>query len=66
MEISIFFYPENIHTDILNVTGCLTCNTIKVPHGYVVQVSDTTMMPIAASSPGQELIKNEKLKSTNI
>ena len=37
-------------------------NVIKVPQWYVVQVSDTTMMPIAASLPGQELIKNGKLK----
>ena len=28
-------------------------NTIKDPHWYAVQESDTTMMPRAASSPGQ-------------
>jgi hypothetical protein len=28
-------------------------NTIKDPHWYVVQGSDTTMMPRAASLPGQ-------------
>ena len=29
-------------------------NTIKDPHWYNVQGSDTTMMPIAASLPGQK------------
>ena len=28
-------------------------NAIKDPHRYVVQVSDTTMLPNAASLPGQ-------------
>ena len=28
-------------------------DAIKVPHWYAVQVSDTTMMTIAASLPGQ-------------
>ena len=28
-------------------------NAIKDPHRYAVQGSDTTMMPIAASLPGQ-------------
>ena len=28
-------------------------NAIKVPHRYYVQVSDTTMMTIAAALPGQ-------------
>ena len=31
-------------------------NTIKAPHRYAVQVSDTTMMPMAATLPGQQLI----------
>ena len=31
----------------------LTRNTIKDPHRYVVQESDTTMMTGAASLPGQ-------------
>ena len=31
----------------------LTRNTIKDPHRYVVQGSDTTMMTRAASLPGQ-------------
>ena len=30
-------------------TQPITCNTIKDPHRYDVQVSDTTMMPIATS-----------------
>ena len=34
----------------------LTYNTIKVPHRYGVQGSDTTMLPIAASLPGQKLL----------
>ena len=28
---------------------------IKVPHWYVVQVSDTTMLPKAAFLPGQQI-----------
>ena len=39
-----------------------TDNIIKDPHWYVVQGSDTTMTPIAASLPGQILIKYEELK----
>ena len=31
-------------------------NTIKDPQWYVVQGSDTTMMPIAASLPGQQFL----------
>jgi len=31
----------------------ITYNVIKVPNRYVVQVSDTTMLPMAASLPGQ-------------
>ena len=32
-------------------------NTIKGPHRYAVQESDTTMMTRAASLPGQQLFK---------
>ena len=35
------------------VSPCCQQNAIKDPHWYVVQGSDTTMMPIAASLPGQ-------------
>ena len=31
----------------------ITHNAIKVPHRYAVQVSDTTMLPRAASLPVQ-------------
>ena len=41
-------------------------NTIKDPHWYDVQGSDTTMLPRAASLPGQKLIKNEELKIKHI
>ena len=51
---------------IKTFTSLLLCgktdNIIKDPHWYVVQGSDTTMMPIAASLPGQILMKNEELK----
>ena len=33
--------------------GSLQQNVIKAPHRYAVQVSDTTMLTIAASLPGQ-------------
>jgi len=35
------------------LTAAKQQNVIKVVQRYVVQVSDTTMMPIAASLPGQ-------------
>ena len=47
------FNPVNSDSDFLH-------NTIKDPHWYAVQGSDTTMMPRAASLPGQKLfaVKN--------
>ena len=33
-------------------------NTIKAPHRYAVQVSDTTMLPIDASLFGQLILKD--------
>ena len=35
-------------------------NTIKDPHRYEVQVSDTTMITIAVSLPGQKRIMNDE------
>ena len=35
-------------------------NTIKDPHRYDVKVSDTTMITIAVSLPGQKRIMNEE------
>ena len=37
----------------MKAMGRVFYNTIKVPHRYDVQVSDTTMMLIAACLPGQ-------------
>ena len=46
----------------------LTHNTIKDPQWYVAQVSDTTMLPIAASLFGQQKkkITPAKKSATNI
>ena len=37
-----------------------TYNVIKDPHWYAVQGSDTTIMPIAASLPGQKCVVNDE------
>ena len=37
----------------MKALGRFFYNSIKVPHRYDVQVSDTTMMTRAASLPGQ-------------
>ena len=42
------------------------CYAVKVPYWYVVQVSDTTTLPIAASLFGQKIIYNLKIKNQTI
>ena len=37
----------------LQILFLIIYNAIKDAHRYAVQVSDTTMLPIAASLPGQ-------------
>ena len=38
-----------------------TYNTIKAPHRYAVKGSDTTMLPLAASSPGHKFYNKFQL-----